>query len=401
MSTKDIALILDDDDLCERNDHVEKQEYKADSVREKFLSEQKESAKNKINKLINSKLNSGDNISDFTVKVSKYNKRQMDLIGCVLPRPYSCDVVIGSGRNENNKYVVELFNQVKNVRRIRIEFKSQIKKFLRRDIINDISQLEYTELIDALCENYLIEDGDICQFVNDDIRKANFVWTMLKVLRVRFLSNNAKEKDILDRLNTEREFGVSFRRRNSRQQDFIESSLGERSNSDELKNGGASVKDLVKNIINQFDSLVWETERQKVLLSAIKIKWDFVNNDKRMVKWVESNATILEWAWGYIVTHFFNGRAPVWAIDVGERNYGQVIITTFDVIDGNAKELLLDKIKIYGRQYKARPNLKNKPSSYYLSDNARDKLSILSEKLGKNKSETIEFLIIKAFEKEC
>ncbi|MCS3459580.1 hypothetical protein [Aeromonas sp. BIGb0445] len=196
-----------------------------------------------------------------------------------------------------------------------------MERLLRRSIPEDISQSDYIELINALCENYLIEEHDISQFVNNENRKANFVWTMLRVIRTRNISSDANERDILARIKQEREFNAFFRRIDLRQQGPIESSLNERSDPSELKNGAASITDIVESITSQFDGLLWDVERQKTLLSAIKIKWDIISNDKRMVKWIESNRTILEWAWRYIVIHFFNGRAPVWAVDVGENNY--------------------------------------------------------------------------------
>lgn len=400
-SMKDIALVLDDGSSSEStaNAVTEEKDTDANQKGNEELTGDRECNKNKQELKISDILKRNNNIV-FTVKPPKYDRRQMALIKRVLSSPYSRHVMTSNDHNENRKYIVEFFNEVKNSRRVRTKFRSDVEQLLRRSIPEDISQSDYIELINALCENYLIEEHDIRQFINNESRKANFVWTMLRVIRTRNISSDANERHILTSIKQEREFNVLFRRMDLRQQGPIESSLHEQSEPSELKNGGASISDLVEKITSQFDELLWNVERQKTLLSAIKIKWDIISNDKRMVNWIENNRTILEWVWHYIVIHFFNGRAPVWAVDVSEKNYDQMITTTFDVIDDNAKELMLDKIKVYGRQHKARPNLKNKSSSYYLSEDARKKLTVLSERLGKNKSEMIEYLITNAFEQE-
>ncbi|MGV2705409.1 UNVERIFIED_CONTAM: hypothetical protein MT382_18660 [Aeromonas salmonicida] len=334
---------------------------------------------------------------EFNAKIPLYNARQMSLIRRLFPKPIRYGRFSDKDMNDNSEYILSLFNSVKNNNGVKLDFLDAIYKWLGYRVSHNLTLPGYIEVLNKTCTRYLIEKNEVFDFVDGDKRKADFVWAFLVSINLNRITQNPTKKEVVSFFDDMKKFDVKFKNLGATKNLVAESALHLDSDTSSIKNSSASSEEICMHILEQFDILNLTIDEKKTVLAAIKIKWDIAVQDKRMVKWVGSNQTIVEWTWEYIVLHFFNKKSPPWVIDLGAKYYNDLIITTFDMLDGNEKELMIEKIRKYGSAYKSRRKLKNSPATYYLSDDAKLKLELLSENLRKNKSETIEYLIAKEY----
>lgn len=130
-------------------------------------------------------------------------------------------------------------------------------------------------------------------------------------------------------------------------------------------------------------------------------RWNSIEHDYKMINWVVRNDDKVEWAWGYLIRKYLNGKEPGWITLSGKsmtdfkKNCSNALILFYDLLrDSVIKEALMTNLsRACTKKRVSEKQTDHKSSSYLLSNKVKQRLSALAEIDNKKLNKFIEDLI--------
>ena len=169
-----------------------------------------------------------------------------------------------------------------------------------------------------------------------------------------------------------------------------------------------SNKDKLANLIKLFDLSDARIEDKEDFIEKLECQWNKIKNNSKVIEWLSKNEVISTWAWDYVFEKYLNGSAPVWLkVDAPDadginRQKRDALITFYDLLKTEHKQLVIMDLRKYGAQQKYRLKQQSKDAprktvQISMGVDVKEKLEKLAKSKGVTMNRIIENLINKEY----
>ncbi|MHA2769932.1 hypothetical protein ACXZ7F_01435 [Vibrio harveyi] len=165
-----------------------------------------------------------------------------------------------------------------------------------------------------------------------------------------------------------------------------------------LNSNGQNIKKRSSEVISNIRKVNGSKYSHLELEMSIVEKWHLSSKNTEIISWLKDEEDKIKWAWNYILKRDPFIVEYIWDTKKLTPDLKDYVITFFDIIDDNKREIAITRIKKAWNQKKFRDQVQSKKQCCInLSESSNKKLNAISNSKKMKRNKIIELLISNEF----